>query len=66
MNEGEFEFDIWVPKAGAQKEEEANSQKKKSVQFANKNKLETLQSMDVDSEEDESDDMLQMVFMRQV
>ena len=65
MGEGEFEFDLWVPKAGAQKEE-GIAKKKKKVSFENKNKFEALQEMEVDSEEDDGDNMLQMVFMRQV
>ena len=66
MGEGEFEFDLWVPKAGAQKEEEGIAKKKKKVSFEHKNKFEALQEMEVDSEEDDGDNMLQMVFMRQV
>ena len=65
MGEGEFEFDIWVPKVGSQKEEEVATKKKK-VSFENKNKFEALQEMEVDSDDNEGDNMLQMVFMRQV
>ena len=66
---GEFEFDLWVPKAGAQKSEgnksEGNKGNKK-VKFEHKNKFKELEEdMEVDSEED-GDNMLQMVFMRQV
>ena len=59
---GDFEFEIWVPKAKSviekEKIERANEQN-------NKVKKEKVDKMEIDSE-DENDSMLQMVFMGQV
>ena len=66
---GEFEFDLWVPKAGALKNSEVDTTKKgkKKVSFEHKNKFgELANEMEVDNDEEEGDNMLQMVFMRQV
>ena len=67
LGNGEFEFDLWVPKAGARKDEKVEVPKKpKKVTFKGVNKFEALrEDMEVDSD-DEGDNMLQMVFMGQV
>ena len=62
MENGDFEFDIWVPRPKGKVEEGMNNKKK--VTFENKNKFEALQNMDVDDDEDGDVSMLKMVFSR--
>ena len=62
MENGDFEFDIWVPRPKSKVEE--GMKNKKKVNFENKNKFEALQGMDVDDDEEGDVSMLKMVFSR--
>ena len=62
MENGDFEFDIWVPRPKSKVEE--GMKNKKKVNFENKNKFEALQEMDVDDDEEGDVSMLKMVFSR--
>jgi len=62
MENGDFEFDIWVPRPKSKIEEGIKNKKK--VNFENKNKFEALQGMDVDDDEEGDVSMLKMVFSR--
>ena len=61
MENGEFEFDLWIPKPKSKMEEGVKDRKK--VRFEDKNRFQALSQMDVDSD---GDHMLEMVFMGQV
>ena len=62
MDNGNFEFDLWVSKA---------KPAKKQVTFESKNKFKALESSDeempqlVENEDEDDDKMVEMVFMRQ-
>ena len=62
MENGDFEFDIWVARPKDKIEE--GTKVKKKVNFENKNKFEALQGMDVDDDEEGDVSMLKMVFSR--
>ena len=61
MENGEFEFDIWVPKPKDKMGKAVKSKKK--VKFEGDNRFQALSEMEVDSD---GDHMLEMVFMRPV